>query len=138
MVSPEDIYISTDALKIEREDVLDSIEVLDGRGYVKISHVLGGRPRGISHLRLTTMGFVSYAEAHLVNFADLRRAVATAIVNKQDQDSKAIASAVGAKKYVVDQILNEFENLGWLQLSKSLNDTVYVLKTSPELKRAFR
>jgi TIR domain len=138
MLSPEDIYISTDALKIEREDVLDSIEVLDGRGYVRISHVLGGRPRGISHLRLTTMGFVSYAEAHLVNFAGLRRAVGTAVVNKQDQDSKAIASAVGAKKYVVDQVLNEFENLGWLQLSKSLNDTVYVIKTSPQLERAFR
>ncbi len=138
MVSPEDLYISTDALKIDREDVLDSVEVLGGRGYVNLSHVLGGRPRGISHLRLTTMGFVSYAEAHLVNFADLRRAVATAVVNKQGQDSKAIALAVGAKKYVVDQILNEFEHLGWLQLSKSLNDTVYVLRTSPELKRAFR
>jgi TIR domain len=136
-IAPDQLYVRTDAVGLGREDVLDSLEVLGQRGYLKLSLVLGGVPRGISHFKPTLVGMETFASSYIPEYSSSVRLVAAEILNHDNRDNRAIASAIRIHGPIVDHILNQLEARGLLKLSKSISGAVFVVSISPELKRAF-
>lgn len=138
LIQPESVYGDTDSLDINREEVLDSIEVLGNRGYLELKLLAGGVPRGIGYVRPTLSGFETYAETSIPEYAEWMRKVALEIVNAGADYNETIANSSAIPKYVVDHILNMFDSRGWIGLSKVIGGGIHIFDVSPELKRAFR
>lgn len=114
---------------------LDSIEILEEQGYIRIHRVLGGVARGIGALQPTLSGFMAFARAYLPEIEDNIRTVGLAILNENLSAAKEIATATGIAPFIVDNLLDLFAARGWVQISKSLADT-HVFRVSPSMRRA--
>jgi hypothetical protein len=117
------------------EAFLDSLEILEELGYIKIGRVLGGIPRGISHVRPTLNGFMVFARANLPEMEEHIRGVGLAILNENLLTAEEITATTDIAPFVVDNLLDLFVSRGWIELSKTLSGT-YILRLSPSMRRA--
>ena len=117
------------------EAFFDSLEILEEQGYLKIGRVLGGVPRGISHLRPTLNGFMVFARANLPEIEGCIRRVGLAILNEKLLTADEITAATDVAPFVVDNLLDLFVSRGWIDVSKTLRGT-NIVKVSPSMRRA--
>ena len=57
------------------------------------------------------------------------------IVNDNLQGSGSIAENMGAQQILVEHVLRVLENQGYLRLSETLGDGIFLYNVSPKLKR---
>ena len=117
------------------EAFLDSLEILEEQGYIKIGRVLGGVPRGISHLRPTLNGFMVFARANLPEIEECIRQAGLAILNENLMTADQIAKGAHIAPFIVDNLLDLFVSRGWIEVSKTLGGT-HIVKVSPSMRRA--
>jgi hypothetical protein len=120
---------------VGREEFLDSLEILEEQGYIKIGRVLGGVPRGISHLRPTLNGFMVFARANLPEIEEWIRRVGAAILNKNLVTAEQITAVTDISPFIIDNLLDLFVSRGWIEVSKTLGGT-HIVKVSPSMRRA--
>jgi hypothetical protein len=117
------------------EAFLDSLEILEEQGYIKIGRVLGGVPRGIGHVQPTLNGFMVFARSNLPNMEEYIKRVGLAILNENLTASSEIAAATEIAPFIVDMLLDLFVSRGWIEVSKTFSDA-HVFRVSPSMRRA--
>lgn len=132
MFGPKEIFEAVEPLGISREAAQESIEVLDGRGYINASKGLGG---AIHHISVKDFGFEEYLRSHLDDYDELEKAVGLQIVNHDSGSSEQIAEALGQPEVVVDHVLDRFHNRGFIHLVRTKIGPGQILRVSPELRR---
>lgn len=123
--------------EIDQEMFLDSLEILEQQGYIKIKRLLGGCPRGIGTIQPTLNGAMVYARAYVPATEQNMRVVALAILNHEMSSEIAIAESTGISQFLVGQFLKLFESRGWIKTSSSLQDT-FIFSVAPSMKRAMQ
>jgi transcriptional regulator with XRE-family HTH domain len=112
-------------------DVIESLEILDGRGSVQLGRVVGG----ISHLLVSVRGFEEYAQAYIPEYERVVDAVGFAIVNDGLRDLSDIAAAVGQPSMLVEHVLDRFKGRALIDLAKFIGGNAVVTRVHPELRR---
>ena len=132
--SPEGI--SSMLAELSQEAQLDSLEILEHQGYVKINRLIGGPPRGIGAIQPTLNGFMVFARANLPQIEEMIRNVGLAILNQELYTASAIAEATQIAPFIVDNLLDLFGSRNWVKVSNTLMDK-HIHNVSPSMKRAF-
>ncbi len=117
------------------EAFLDSLEILDEKGFVKLGKALGWRLRGIHYIQPTLNGFMVYARANFPQIENDIRTVALAILNEKLFHATQIAQTTGVPPFIVDKLLDLFVSRNWIEVSKSMSD-IFIYNVSPSMKRA--
>jgi hypothetical protein len=117
------------------EAQLDSLEILEQQGYIKIKRLMGGLPRGIGIIQPTLNGFMVFARAYLPESENHIQKVAMAILNENLNSASSIAAATQIAPFIVDNLLDLFAFRGWVKISNTLADK-HVYEISPAMRRA--
>lgn len=125
------IYDQIKHFDINESELLETLEILDGRGYIKISKVIGGN---IPFFSITVYGFNEYVKLYVNDFKEITRKVSLNIVNK-GMNNKSNALELNYPSILVNHVFNLLENKGLINTSKTLDGTIHLNKISPELKR---
>ncbi|WP_287603843.1 toll/interleukin-1 receptor domain-containing protein [Thiothrix sp.] len=131
-VNPEKVFFNDGRSTVPMEELKDSLEVLDGEGYIKLLRTLCD---DIYHYQITTYGFESFANECILNYQDKVLAVVSALVNEKLIDSADIQKKVSEPCVLVDHILEVLNNNGHIKQSKLLGGSSQVYNISPSLKR---
>jgi hypothetical protein len=121
---------------MSQEVVLDSLEILEQRGYIKIGRVMGGVPRGIGLIQPRLNGFMVFARANLPQIDEMIRKVALAILNENLESASLIAESTRIAPFIVDNLLDLFASRGWAKISNTLADK-HLYGISASMKREF-
>lgn len=133
LVSPECIFLKDEKLLVPEEELNDSLEVLDGNGYIKLIRTIGG---GLMPYQITTYGFDVYANTEVQNYQGKIAAVVSAIVNEKLTSNDEIQERLSENKAIVDHILNVLENNGHIKQAQLIGGLSHIFYVSPSLKRA--
>jgi hypothetical protein len=120
---------------VQTELLLDSLEILEQQGYLKISKYMGV-PRGIGVLQPTLNGFMVFARTFLPEFEDFHLKIGLAILNQDQSSARGLAETTAVPRFAVDQILDLFDSKGWIRLSKCIGDA-HIFQVLPSMRRAF-
>lgn len=131
--SPE--QFSPNLEDMPQETQLDSLEILEEQGYIKIKRLMGGLPRGIGVIQPTLNGFMVFARANLTQIEEMIRKVGLAILNEELEAASSIAEATQVAPFIVDNLLDLFTSRDWVKVSNTLADK-HVYSVSPSMKRA--
>jgi len=111
IVEPEIIFSDLESLGLTKQQILDSIEVLDADGFVEASHYFGGGPERFGcHLQVTPLGLEAYSAAEVDNYEELKQQCAGLIVNEGVRDIQSLAERTGAQLRLLQHILDLFES----------------------------
>jgi hypothetical protein len=134
-IQTEWILPHTNSFDIGKEDLLETLEILERKYYIEAVKPMGG---DIPAFSLTFNGFDQYARTYLENYDSIVRAVGLEIVNNNTSDSRAIARSIGQPHVVVVNIIELLGSRGLISVWKG-NGYIYLISNvSPELKRLLR
>lgn len=121
--------------EISESQILETQEILEGRGYIELFRVLG--PQHVYDFSITSYGFGEFAQVGIENYADLCKAVARALVGRAEMDNVSISQMLDQSLAVIDHILlSEFKMRHLIKLSpRMLDGHMYVNWVSPEVRR---
>ena len=131
--SPEQFLLKLEDMS--QESFLDSLEILEQQGYIKIKRLMGGLPRGIGVIQPTLNGFMVFARANMPQIEEIIRKVALVILNEGLESASEITETTQIAPFVVDNLLDLFASRNWLKVSNTLSDK-HVYSISPSMKRA--
>lgn len=136
IVEPEIIFSDLDALGLTKQQILDSIEVLEAERLLEVTRYMGGGPdRYGCHIRVTSFGFEKYCSAELDNYEQLKETCAGLIVNEAVHDNQSLADRTGAQLRLIDHILDVFESNGLIKMSKYLGGNVVIHSVHAKFRR---
>lgn len=130
-------HIRSQIPELDQEVFLDSLEILEQQGYIKIKRLIGGCPRGIGTIHPTLNGTMVYVRTYVPATEQYMRTVALAILNQEMSSESAIAEFTGISQFLIGQFLKLFESRGWIKTSSSLQDT-FIFSVAPSMKRAMQ
>lgn len=117
------------------EQIIESQELLQTRGLLKLHYTLGHHPQSTE---VTLLGFDLYANAFIPCFQDLITDVGRQIVREEQTDNRALADLLNQPIRIITHILVLLESRGWLRTGEAYGvgyHHIDVLWVSPELKR---
>ncbi len=85
-------------LGISPDSVLESLEVLENRGYVELTRTLAG----IGLFKMTLYGKDEYANAYVPEYSKASRSIAMEIINHQSQNKSSISQRLSLPGALVD------------------------------------
>lgn len=136
IVEPSNIFDDLDALGLTKQQVLDSIEVMESDGFFEVSRYLGGRVDGYGcHIRVTPFGLEKYCSADLPNYGKLKEQCAGLIVNEGVHDNQSLADKTGAQLRLIEHILDVFESNGLIATSKFLGGNIAIHSVHAKFRR---
>jgi TIR domain len=132
IVDPAAVIEQAERMDLYQDQIVESMEILDGRGYVRSTHTMGSKmPYSLS---VTNFGFDKYARTYMPGYHSLIRAVGFQLVNHEEYRATAIAEAVDAPIVIVEHILEMFEANGFVGFVRETGP-LYISSVSPELRR---
>lgn len=135
IVEPEVIFSDLDTLGLTKQQILDSIEILDADGYLNVSHHLGGPDRFGCHLRVTSYGYEKYCTAEVDNYGQLKEQCAGLIVNEGVYDNKSLADRTETQIRLIDHILDIFESNSLIATSKYSGGNIAIHNVHAKFRR---
>jgi hypothetical protein len=132
LVNPGKAFLKEDSLLMPEEELKESLEVLDQNGYIKLLRRLGA---GFFHFRVTAFGFNEYARAHIQDYEQIIRSIASLIVNKNMLDNMSIKEELKINVLIINHILDNLEMNRHIAQSKTVNRIHRIYNVSPSLKR---
>ena len=116
---------------VSNDAFLETLEILDGRGYIKGTKVLSGN---IPFFSITTFGMNEYINLYVKAFPDLMKKICFRIVNDK-KDNLTIATELSKPIILVSHVFNLLEQRGLVKFHKLINGGFILYYVSPELKR---
>ncbi|CCK82427.1 toll/interleukin-1 receptor domain-containing protein [Desulfobacula toluolica] len=134
-INLSEIYDSLKEYGISDDEIEESLEILDSRGFIKAQRVLKGR---IPFFLITQYGFDLYARKNINDYDLIVKEVCLKILNENLMVNHQIAEATNTPIALINHILETIERKGLVKTIKALNGLYQVHYVSPELKRMFR
>jgi len=136
VLRPEEIFTDLAALELTKEQILESIEVLDGDGYLEACHYIGGGPDSYGcHYQLTINGMERYCAAEIDDYEGLKTLCAGFIVNEDMSDNQSLAKSLNMPVRLVDHILGVFAADNLIGINEYDGGFTRIYPVSPKLRR---
>ncbi len=135
ILRPRTVFERTEAMELPEDEVLETLEVLDNRGYLKVNKTAEGH---LFTLMVTDDGFGEYARVHIPDYESVFRSVALQLVNHGKNNSRKIVEALDQPAVLVEHLLNVLANKGYIEAQTFDGGLMSIYKVSPELKRMLR
>ena len=120
---------------ISDDEIAESLEILDSRGFIKAQRVIGGQ---IPFFSITQYGFDLYVRKNINDYDLLVKEVCLKILNENLMANHQIAEATNSPIALINHILETIEDKRLVKTLKALGGLYEVYYVSPELKRMFR
>lgn len=130
-IDSKDIFNEVNKLGIDYTSFLETLDILDHRGYIKAIRVIGG---DIPIFNITIHGFNDYVRLYVENFEGIMNDTCFYIVN-EGLDNITIATKLDKPLVLINHVLNLLKQRGLINFTMTLNGGVFIHKVSPELKR---
>ncbi len=135
LINISDIYDELKALGISDEDISESIEVLDFKGYVKATKIIGG---AIPFLSITTFGFDKFADSNINNYEEIVDNICLKLINYSLKNNADVADITKYPQALVNHVFDILESKGLIKTAKLMGGLYQIVNISPEFKRMFR
>jgi hypothetical protein len=118
---------------ITDEQISDSFEILNNRGYITRVITVNGKT---SSIQVLTHTLDTYCRQNVKDYENLELSVISCIVNERKLRTKEIAVMINASNCLVTQILNSLASRGKIITTTMFDGSVYIHPTNfAELKR---
>lgn len=134
-VNLSEIYNDLKAQEISDEDILESLEVLNSKGYIKATKVLGG---SIPFFTISTFGFEQFAQANIDNYEEKINDICLKLINHSLQNNSDVVNMTKYPLALVNHVFDILENKGFIKIAKVMGGLYLITNVSPEFKRMFR
>ncbi len=135
ILRPRTVFERAEAMELPQEEMLETLEVLGNRGYLKLNTTADGH---LLTLRVTDYGFGEYARVHIPDYDSVFRSVALQLVNHGKNNSRKILEALDQPAVLVEHCLNVLADRGYIGAQTFDGGLMFIYKVSPELKRFLR
>lgn len=136
LINPEEVYGGGNVLGLSRDDVKDSVEILESNGYLDVSRFYGDGSDAYSfHFRVSTYGFENDAKAYISNYQEIITKVISAIVNDELKANDLIANKVSEPITIIDHIFDLLEASSHIQISNEISSRKQIYHVAAGLKR---
>jgi TIR domain len=136
---PHLLFGKSTALNLPRQEVLDSLEVLEGAGYVRLSHYAGGdAERWGCHHSVTTLGFHEYCQAYVSEFDTLLQRAGAMIANGEATTNYDLRDKLSMPIGIANHVIAHLEDRELLRTSDEVGERIFIFQVSAGLRRAFR
>jgi len=132
-VSTSQLLPMLEEYDIVREQVDESLEILDEQGLIEATREMGSR--GISFFKITTYGFETFAKLYLPDFDDLVVRVLVEIINKDLRLNKEVAESLDVPQVLVDYALDVLAARNYVQISKAFGGQTIIVAVTASGKR---
>jgi hypothetical protein len=137
VISGEQVVSELSAQGISEAQILETEEVLEGRGYIRIHLVMG--PRHAYDFAITTFGFDKFVQEGIQDYGNLCGSVATLLVREECHNNTGVAQTLGQPIRVIDHILEALKESGLIKFQTTYGGAggaeMWVHWVSPELRR---
>jgi len=134
-INLSEIYDNLKAQEISDEDISESLEILDSKGYIKATKVLNGT---IPFFAVTTFGFDQFAQSNIDNYEDAVNNICLKLINHSLENNADVADLTKYPLALVNHVFEFLENRDLIKMVKTIGGLYMITYTSPELKRIFR
>ena len=134
-IVPRNVMDSLEELDISDSAVMESLEFLDSKSFIKAAKPIGG---GVLFFSVTTYGFEHYARSKFQDYDSIVKDVSLKILN---QDIRSSSEMIEATEYPVALIHHIFDSLmrrGHIDAVKTEANTYYINNLSIDFKRMYR
>lgn len=128
-----DIIRKGQKLEISKDEIIESVEILDSEGYLEMRG-----SRDFSPLIVTPFGFVEYCKYFLGNFDAIFLDVISLIINSDLKSSVAISSKIGCELVIAVSLLDYFHDEGFIKVTKAKGIPSNIFKIYAEGRRYFK
>lgn len=135
LVSFDQLCAEPTLADVPRQELIDSLEILGQKYFIKISYVLSAP---LSHVVLTDLGFQQFAEAYVPDYNELVARIAALLVNENINENVELATRIDKPIGFVDFVLNLMESNNHIKVTKYLSGQSHVWRILPSLKRALQ
>ncbi len=135
LFDPTEAYQELKSLDLSDEDIRESLEILEGRGYIGTERVLGGQ---IVLVRMCPSSADAFLRHDMGDYEQVVATLVSKIVNEGIATNSALHQQTGVPLSVVNHMLEFFEGRGLVKLVKALGGFREVVDVSPEFKRILR
>ena len=130
-IAGEPAWLSDLVVGLSRDDVADSVEVLDEQGYLLVDAPGDGNLM----IQLSTDGFSRCADVFESDYKARLRALSALLVNEGIEDNTVLAQRLGEGQPFVNFMLDVLEKVGHVATMKFAMGRWEVRVVSPQLKR---
>lgn len=134
-VNFSEIYNDLKVQEISDEDILESLEVLNSKGYIKATKVLDG---SIPFFTISTFGFEQFARANIDNYEEKINDICVKLINHSLQNNSDVANMTKYPLALVNHVFDILESKGFIKMAKVMGGLYLITNVSPEFKRMFR
>ncbi|WFN35240.1 toll/interleukin-1 receptor domain-containing protein [Methanogenium sp. S4BF] len=135
-VTPTQILPIVSGNGITEDEFYDTIEIMDGRGYIEAEQCYGGE---IPAIKISTLLLEKYCRQCIDDYDNKVVSVISAIVNENKLENSEIAAESGIKQSIVSHILIYLDNIGKIKTTTAHEGVVLVHPNNmAELKRLLR
>ncbi|MBZ9559084.1 MULTISPECIES: TIR domain-containing protein [unclassified Modicisalibacter] len=138
-IEPEEIFNDNNSEAPPKEQVLESLEILEDQGYISISHYIGGGPEHWGcHYRVTLFGYEEYCKAYVPEYGKMQNSIVGAIVNENIYTNHELSKKLNIHLSIVTHVLRFLEQNDFLKTSGEIGNRVAVHSISAKLRRAMQ
>ena len=123
------------ALNIPESEFLESIEVMDKRGFLEGTRVFGGV---IPYFRVNHFGFEEYLRRVFLGYDSIFDEVCLAILNEHLKDNMQLAERLNRPVSIINHIMDDLENRGFVRAASFLGGKKTIFDVYPEFRRLYR
>jgi hypothetical protein len=130
------VLSSVETEGITEEHLIESLEVLEGHGFLQLHRTLGNGLSSVGSFQVNAFGMDEYARHFMEDYERTVLTVAALLVNDQSRTSDvSLAEVVEKPRQLIEFILELFEGRGLVRLSRLTGPVTFVDWISPQLKR---
>ena len=120
---------------IEEAEIMETQEVLEGRGFVEVHRTLG--PAYVYSMKVTPAGFDLFAHACIPDYTRLCAEVGRCLVRQEHMNNRLVAQALNLPLRVTEHIFEALQHNGMIKYAESIGGGLHmdVHWVSPELRR---
>ncbi len=135
LINVEPLVASLREKGISEAQIIETEEILEGRGYIKLHRTMG--PPHAYAFSVEPFGFQQFVKVAFPDFGKICMDVARILVQKENVTQRSVASALNQPVFLMEHVFRVFESNGFIKCGESIGGGLHisVLWVSPELRR---
>ena len=138
-IEPNELFGASNHNSPPKEEVLDSIDVLENDGYFNVIRTIGSKPEYWGrHYRVTLFGFEEYCKAYVSEYGQIVDKSAGLIVNGEVNTSYMLRDALSIPLMIANHVIRRLENARYVKVRQTMSGRIYIYDVSARLRRSLR
>lgn len=138
-IEPEEIFVENNPDMPPKTQVLESLEILEGQGYVRLSRHIGGGPdRWGCRYRVTLYGYEEYCKSYVAEYGEIWKSIISAIVNENIHVNLDLSEKLRIDLPLVTHVIKLLEHDDFVKTSDEIGIRTAIYSVSAKLRRAIQ